>query len=155
MISRQKQHPIVHDVLILRTSCDESSKAWQQAYAEHLNIRYSYYEANWLFDSAKKPKESNSRREFSRQFAHLYKLVSEAKLVVTDRLDASIFCVLVGKSHVIVDDTARHIYNARSSVFRDKHDCNAEYLSEHYASDPSDAMRQAVNIMYREKNIQI
>ena len=73
--------------------------------------------------------------------------MSQGKIIVTDRMHASIYGVLIGKVQIIVDDRHKKIFNTRESAFFDKNECKPEFLRAYYALDPKDAIQKAVELL--------
>ena len=156
---------ILYDVLILRRYDKESkypTTLWHRAYKDIFNFKYSYLDVDWFFyDDNNLTKEALKRRKpteamsFLKELAEnrlllISKIMSQARIVVTDRLHPSIYCVLIGKPHVIVDEKYKKIFNTRETAFKNKPECSDQYLNAYYAQDPGDAILMAVNILNKK-----
>lgn len=72
-------------------------------------------------------------------------ILSKGRVIITDRLHASIASVLMGKQHVIVQDKFKKIENVREAAFGGKSECSSENIHGYYAS----SIEQAVDIAIR------
>ena len=157
---------ILYDVLILRRTDQESkysANIWQKAYSQYFNFEYSYLDIDWFnymespsfngnYFKNKKNFQINDLNEYMNKISSqrailVKKIMSQAKIVVTDRLHASIYSILIGKTHIIVDDKYKKIFNTRETAFSNKSECNAKYLQAFYALNPADAIKAAVDIL--------
>jgi exopolysaccharide biosynthesis predicted pyruvyltransferase EpsI len=157
----------IYDILILRR-LDKESKftktIWENAYEEHLTLRYSFIDVDW--HNYTEPKSLLSMGYYKANFvsapqnSSLYlekiadqrnrlinKIMSQGKVIVTDRLHASIYAVLLGKPHVIVDDRYKKIFHTRENAFQNKPECGSEHIQSYYARNPRDAIKKAVEFL--------
>ena len=120
---------ILYDVLILRRADKESkysSTIWYSAYMQIFNFKYSYLDVDWfLYNDINISKLYRHRKTIKGVMPYLKelsesrrllinKIMSQAKIVVTDRLHASIYSLLIGKPHIVVDDKYKKIFNTRA-----------------------------------------
>ena len=77
------------------------------------------------------------------------KIMSQGRVIITDRLHASIYSLLIGKPHVIVDDAFKNIYNTRENAFKGKPECGEEFVKASYAKDVDDAYAKAIQMLHR------
>ena len=145
--------PIKYDVLILRRWDDESKFAvrlWTRAYVEQFRFRFSYLDVDW-FSYEEKQLNSSSQDYLEQMSAQREKLInkimSQSRVVITDRLHASIYSLLIGKPLIIVDEKYKKIFNTLEAAFHGKQECDKQFLSYSYATDPMDAVRQAVSTL--------
>lgn len=69
-------------------------------------------------------------------------IISQGKIVITDRLHASIMSVLLGKPHVIINEKYNKILNTRRAAFEGRPECSSDFIRGYYA----DGIEQAVLI---------
>lgn len=140
------QKPI-YDVFILKRT-DKESKYGKGNWKEAIDLlkanNYTYLAKDW-FDY--KIKVSDNKDMCQKRLVLVNEIISQGKVILTDRLHASIFSLLIGKPHVIVDEKFKKIYNTREAAFRDKKECNQEYLNGYYSSDPIDGAQKSMEIL--------
>ena len=144
---------IKHDVLILRRWDDESKfsvSLWSQAYVEHFRFKFSYLDIDWF--SYEEKQLNSSSQDYLEQMSSqreklINKIMSQSRVVITDRLHASIYSLLIGKPLIIVDEKYKKIFNTLETAFHGKQECDKQFLSYSYATDPMDAVRQAVSTL--------
>ena len=160
-IEINSQH-ILYDVLILRRTDKESnfkSTQWYKAYKAEFTFKYSYLDVDWYsYNESQIANTYHTSSNITGAMSYLNelaeerrllinKIMSQAKIVVTDRLHASIYSLLIGKPHIIVHDKYKKIFNARETAFRNKPECSAQNLNEHYAKNPKEAFKLAVKLL--------
>jgi exopolysaccharide biosynthesis predicted pyruvyltransferase EpsI len=160
----------IYDILILRRTDKESKfqfTEWEASYLEILSFRYTYLDVDWYFFKEEKylymsnyykddypitsPNTTIHIQEILDQRKLLVnRIMSQGRIIVTDRMHASIYGLLLGKVHIIVDDLYKKIFNTRESAFSDKFECRPEFLRSYYAFSPKDAVKKAVEILNSE-----
>jgi hypothetical protein len=55
--------------------------------------------------------------------------------------------LLIGKPLVVVDEKYKKIFNTLETAFHGKKECDKQFLNYSYATDPMDAVRQAVSAL--------
>ena len=145
---------IKYDVLILRRWDDESKFAvrlWTRAYVEHFRFRFSYLDVDWFSYEEEKQLNASSHDYLEQMSAQreqlIHRIMSQSRVVITDRLHASIYSLLIGKPLVVVDEKYKKIFNTLETAFHGKKECDKQFLSYSYATDPMDAVRQAVSAL--------
>ncbi len=161
-------HRPAYDILIIKRLDTESlftTSLWSKAYKELAYFKYSYLHVDWFNYPEKfgikhmgyyniSPTHPNSTL-YVKQLAKdrltlVNNIVSQGKVIVSDRLHVGIYSVLIGKPHVIVDERHKKIYNARQGAFYDKPECNEEFIRARYAADPMDAIKIAIEFLKRD-----
>ena len=144
----------LYDVLVLKRIDSESKfdVGWKEAYLDLLSFRYSYIEVDWPFfvESSWNTTSASSqvlKTVSERRLNLVNRIISQGRVVITDRLHASIFSLLIGRPHVIVDEKHKKIVNTRTTAFRDKEVCRDKYLQAFYADGPYHAVQQAVKLL--------
>lgn len=79
------------------------------------------------------------------------KIISQARLIITDQLQASIVCFLMGKLHIMLDDSNRLLWNTRENAFVGKAECAKEFVRGHYVKNIDQAVEKAVSLLNQEK----
>ena len=75
------------------------------------------------------------------------KILSQGRVIITDRLHASIMSVLMGKPHVIINEKFKKIYHTRESAFYGKLECSPDYLRGRYANNVEEAIDIAISLL--------
>ena len=155
------------DILILRIKDDKEQakfddNSWNMAIFKYLNISYKYKHSDWS-----KYKLSSSLRETGyyandvttvmmnsylrkyrlKSLSLVNKIISNSKVIITDRLHASIFSILIGRPHVIINDKYDQISKVRNFAFAQKPSCETELLRGYLANNPEEAIRKAIEIL--------
>ncbi len=142
-----------YDIVILRRFDKESnfdkSEIWQRAYNKYLKGKFSYYETDWHFNSHNETSKLRELKDFRLNLVN--KLLSKGKVIITDRLHASIFSLLIGKPHIIINDKYKKIVNTRQAAFSNKAECESRYLNEFYVDNPDKAVKKAIKILRQLK----
>jgi pyruvyl transferase EpsO len=73
--------------------------------------------------------------------------LSQGLVVVTDRLHAGIACVLLGKRHVVLDNSYAKVTGTRAAAFAASPHCSARNLQASAASTLEGALRQAAAML--------
>lgn len=74
-------------------------------------------------------------------------VLSQGRVIITDRLHASIMSLLMGKPHVIINEKYKKIWHTRESAFHGRAECAAEYLGARYANSIEEAIEIAKAIL--------
>lgn len=144
---------VLYDVLILRRTDTESKfplSEWNQAYLEHLSFKFSYLDVDWFFYTEQKINSSSKNyleTLSSRRQVLIDKVISQARVIVTDRLHASIYSLLINKPLVIVHDKNKKLLNTLTTAFHRKIECSENFLDYSFASNPNNAVKHAVTIL--------
>jgi exopolysaccharide biosynthesis predicted pyruvyltransferase EpsI len=136
------------DIFILRRTDTESrfnKTIWAAAYEKHLKGIYTYLEKDWFFYQHEKTMDMKKLVEIRLPLVN--QVISQGKIIITDRLHASIFSFLIGKPHIIINEKYKKIYHTRSSAFEHIEACKSEYLQEYYADDPDQAVALAAKLL--------
>ena len=136
------------DILILKRTDGESlhSLGWDKEIFEQLAFRYSYLQVDWFFYKQKAFYQSiESIKEYRAELVN--KVVSQARVIITDRLHVSIYSLLIGRPHVMLDNKYGKVSGVRQAAFQNKTECQDAYFNAFYAKDPADAVRLAVEIL--------
>ena len=146
----------LYDVLVLKRTDSESkfSSGWKQAFLDLLSFRYSYLEVDWFFYVESKWNVTSASAQLlktvsERRLNLVNRIISQGRVVITDRLHASIFSLLIGRPHIIVDEKYKKIENTRKTAFRGKSACRDEYLQAFQAVSPAHAVQHAVKLLSR------
>ena len=85
------------------------------------------------------------------RFELIVEMLSKSRVVITDRLDASVLSMLMDKPHVIVNDEMNgghfEARNTREAAFKDRAECRKENLSGYYANDIVEALDKSVLLL--------
>ena len=82
--------------------------------------------------------------DFNNAFASQVAMFASAKLVITDRLHASIFAFLSYKPHIFIDQSTQKINRTRETAFDGSEDCRDEHsFMNSQAHDLKDAVNKA------------
>lgn len=73
--------------------------------------------------------------------------MSQGRVIISDRLHASIMSVLMGKPHVIINEKYKKIYNTRESAFYGISECSPDNLRGYYANNVEEAIDIAISIL--------
>jgi exopolysaccharide biosynthesis predicted pyruvyltransferase EpsI len=157
------KHPNV-DILILR-AMDEAkfdNSTWDMAIFKYLNDSYKYKHTDWnnyklpislrkmgFYDKILTPFLMNSylKKMKFKTFSLINRIISQAKVIITDRLHASIFSLLIGRPHVIIEDKYNQISSVRNFAFKNFDWCSIQYQRSYYAKNPEEAIKKAVEIL--------
>ncbi|KAJ3342136.1 hypothetical protein HDU93_003352 [Gonapodya sp. JEL0774] len=74
-------------------------------------------------------------------------IVSEARIVVTDRLHATIFATLLGRPVVYIDNIYGKIRSCREAAFQGTPECHQDNLQAFEAKDPLEASSIALRLL--------
>lgn len=136
----------LYDILIIRRTDKESKYEkiiWEKSFYDLLRFSYSYLDIDWFYYKEEINLETmgyfNIKLDSHNSSIYLNKLmeqrkllinkiISQGKVIITDRLHVSIYSVLLGKPHVIVDEKYKKIFNTRETAFYNKDECKYEYL---------------------------
>lgn len=75
------------------------------------------------------------------------KILSRGRLIITDRLHVSIFSLLLGRPHVILNDRYKKVQNTRDTAFGDKPECTEENVNGYYAESIDEAIDKAIALL--------
>lgn len=143
-------HEPVYDILVIRRNDKEGSvnqNEWAQLFAREFEDKYTYLIRDWIdYDDAVFKKNDYLKFINDRKII-VNKIISEARLVIADRLHASIISVLMGKPHIMINDKFKKVFNTRDSAFRGKQECNHTHLRGFYATDIIDALKIAKRLL--------
>jgi exopolysaccharide biosynthesis predicted pyruvyltransferase EpsI len=137
----------IYDIVILKGSFYKN-EVWDEAF-KPFRYHYSYIISTWDdyfkkdYFSSTEDVVDNGRR------AHqiVNKIISQGKLIITDNLEASIYSILLGKVHVIVDDDSNQIKNFRDAIYSNIYECSIKYLRYYFARNPSESIKKASKIL--------
>ena len=141
-------HEPLYDFLIIRRVDNESRynvSIWEPATKKRFGGRYSYLIVDW-FNYQNQPAKNLKSLAQNRKLL-IRQIYSQAKVIITDRLHASILAVLMDKPHVIIDDKFNKISNTRDLAFEQFDECDAKYLRAYYARDIDAALKQGVKVL--------
>ena len=71
-------------------------------------------------------------------------ILSQARVIITDRLHVSVLCVLMGKPHVMINDKYKKVQNTRETAFRNKPECSDDNLRGYYVENINQAVDKAL-----------
>lgn len=138
----------MYDFLILRRKDDERKfnlDEWEVKTKSHLLYKYSFLIVDW-FDYPDDSAHTLTSLAENRKLL-IQRVYSQAKVILTDRLHASILAVLMGKPHVILDEKYKKISNTRKTAFEPHKECSHETLKSWYAKDIDDAILQGIQVL--------
>ena len=150
-----KSSRILYDILFLKRDDHESNIAFDKDFVlNEINLilgnKYSYLLIDWQnYNKHLKTISdyTNLNKTLFAKFEYTKEIFSTVRLVITDRLHASIFSVLVGKPHIIIDDKYKKISQTRDAAFFNKPECSSANLQAYYATNITDAFQLAVKIL--------
>jgi exopolysaccharide biosynthesis predicted pyruvyltransferase EpsI len=145
----------IYDVLVLRRTDIEgkvpiriSKHQWKPTLDSVFDGKYTYLIKDW-FDY--KDKNYTTFTELlENRFTLLNEIMSQAKLIISDRLHATITSLLMGKPHVMINDKFSKVSNTRESAFYGKPECSPEYTRGYYAENIAEAVQLAKAILDTE-----
>jgi exopolysaccharide biosynthesis predicted pyruvyltransferase EpsI len=143
-------NPPVYDIIIIRNKYRESIypvNVWLDSFNEFLRFGYSFKDVDWIKYSNIRANPNNLVGSVERRTNLANKVISLGKVVITDRLQISILCILLGKPHILVDDLTNNMIEMRDYAFVDKSECKPHYLNSFDSNDPRDAVLKAVQIL--------
>lgn len=104
----------------------------------------TYLLRDW-FDYSDVVTQSSDIRELAAKRVDLgNEILSLGRVVVTDRLHASILSLLMGKPHVMINDRYRKVELTRTAAFENKTECTEENLRGFYAVNIEDGLQKAL-----------
>lgn len=140
-----------YDIVVLKRK-DKESKfpkgEWETAY-EMLSDKYSYIEKDW-YDFIDFKWDLSILGQKRTELGNM--ILSKGKIIITDRLHASILSLLMGKPHIMIDEKYDKIRNTRELAFYGKDECQPKYTGGVYAKNPIDAIKKAVRYFEKHKN---
>lgn len=74
-------------------------------------------------------------------------ILSLGRVVITDRLHASVLSVLMGKAHVMINDKYKKVEWTRETAFHGKPECSKHNIRGYYASNIDDAIHKALRLL--------
>lgn len=77
------------------------------------------------------------------------KIMSQGRVVITDRLHASVLSVLIGRPHVMINDKFKKVENTRKAAFGDKPECSEDNLRGYYVNTIEEAIDKALWILQK------
>ena len=77
----------------------------------------------------------------------IHKVISQARVIVTDKLHGTIYGLLINKPVVIVPDRHEKIVNTLKTAFHQKIECSENFLDYSFASNPNNAKKHAVTML--------
>lgn len=134
-----------YDILVIRRIDKEKNfllGKWTSIFNHKFNGKYKYIIRDW-FDYQDVKNYKNLQELGERRVILMNKIISQARLVITDRLHASIMSLLMGKPHIIINEKYNKIINTRKSAFDGKSECQSRHLNEHYVEDINQAAHLA------------
>lgn len=78
-------------------------------------------------------------------------ILSGGRVIITDRLHASVMSVLMGKPHVMMNEKYKKVQLTREAAFADKPECSQENLRGYYANSMEEAIDKALWLLDQEK----
>ncbi|RNA37104.1 exopolysaccharide biosynthesis [Brachionus plicatilis] len=135
------------DVFILRRTDKESNfpeRTWKEAYYKYFS-KIKYVEGDWHDYYHIRSEKLNQLPVIRKNLVN--EILSQGKIIITDRLHASIFSLLIGRPHIIINEKYKKIFNTRSTAFGNKTECNRKFLKEYYAENPETAAKMAFNLL--------
>lgn len=73
--------------------------------------------------------------------------MSRGRVVITDRLHASIMSLLIGRPHVMINEKYKKVQNTRESAFMGKSECSEDNLRGYYANTIEEAVDKAIALL--------
>jgi exopolysaccharide biosynthesis predicted pyruvyltransferase EpsI len=89
----------------------------------------------------------------SKRFVLVNEIISQARLIVTDRLHVSIVSLLMGKPHVIINEKYNKILHTRETAFFGKPECDRNFIQGYYTNDIREALEMAVFLLDQGKKV--
>lgn len=97
--------------------------------------------------------ESNDLREIAAKRVDLgNEILSLGRVIVTDRLHASILSLLMGKPHVMINDRYKKVELTRKTAFENIKECSEENLKGFYAVNIEDGLQKAVWLLKQDNS---
>lgn len=77
-------------------------------------------------------------------------IISQGRVVITDRLHASLMSLFIGRPHVMLNDKYKKVQNTREAAFMDKPECSNENLNGYYANTIEEAVEKALWLLKKD-----
>jgi exopolysaccharide biosynthesis predicted pyruvyltransferase EpsI len=74
-------------------------------------------------------------------------VMSQGRVIITDRLHASIASVLMGKPHVMLNEKYKKVMNTREVAFKDKPECADTYVQGYYVDTIEQSIDKAIDLL--------
>lgn len=95
--------------------------------------------------------QSNDLRELAAKRVDLgNEILSLGRVIVTDRLHASILSLLMGKPHVMINDRYKKVELTRKAAFGRITECSEENLNGFYAVNIEDGLQKALWLLKQD-----
>jgi exopolysaccharide biosynthesis predicted pyruvyltransferase EpsI len=140
----------IYDIIVIRNKYRESIypfTVWLDAFNEFLRFGYSFRDVDWIRYNNIRANPNDLVGSVQRRTNLANKVISLGKVIITDRLQISILCILLGKPHILVDDLTNKMIKMRDFAFYDKSECQPNYLGSFNSNDPRDAVLKAIQIL--------
>ena len=74
-------------------------------------------------------------------------ILSQGRVIITDRLHVSLLCLLMGRPHVILNEMYKKVENTRETAFAGKPECTQKNLLGFYVNSIEEAIDKAIWIL--------
>lgn len=78
-------------------------------------------------------------------------ILSQGRVIITDRLHVSIMSLLMGKPHVMVNEKYGKVRNTRETAFENKTECSEQNLNGFYVENIQEAIEKAIEMILIER----
>lgn len=127
---------------------DKSMWSWLDGKFKEANLTYKVQD--WWYKTEEHPREISGRAVtvFSEvRLAAAMEMLSQGKIVITNRLHGSIVSTLMGKHLFYVDTKEKKLKNVRSTAFSDSKHCSGENLHSVRMESMEAAVEGAINLL--------
>lgn len=76
--------------------------------------------------------------------------MSTGRVVITDRLHASLMSLFIGRPHVMINDLYKKVQLTRESAFMGKPECSEENVRGYYVNNIEEAVEKALWILKQD-----
>ncbi|KAI9099820.1 triose-phosphate transporter family-domain-containing protein [Phlyctochytrium arcticum] len=121
---------------------------WREAERELLDAGFTTEHTDWSLSKDQSEYPGFDVGDILLNRLHIAnRLLSRGKVIITDRLHASILAVLMGKPHIYLDNSYKKITEVRRAAFEDKEECSDTVLQGSFADSPSKAAERAIGLL--------
>ena len=77
-------------------------------------------------------------------------VMSAGRVVITDRLHASLMSLYIGRPHVMINDRYKKVQQTRESAFMGKPECSEDNLRGYYVNNIEEAVDKALWLLKQD-----
>lgn len=140
--------PPVVDILVIRRIDNERRfdlDSWEGLIRKNVGNKYTFLVRDWT--DYEDVKYKTLKQLASRRLDLTNKIISQGRVIISDRLHASVMSVLMGKPHVIINEKYKKVYYTRESAFYGISQCSPDDLRGYYANSIEDAILIAIKLL--------